>query len=70
MISNTTDKRLDVPAAADFMGVKPPTIRKWILRRQIPYIKIGKLVRIRQSDLEKLLERGTVPALGDAAHSR
>jgi len=61
---NPSDKRLDVSGAAEFLGVRPPTIRKWILKRQIPYVKVGRLVRIRQSDLEKLLERGTVPALG------
>jgi len=42
---------------AKMLGVKNViTIRRWILKRWIPAIKIGKEYRITKSDLDKFLE--------------
>ena len=48
----------DDRGAATYVGLKPSTMRK--RRREgkgPPYIKIGRLVRYRQRDLEEFLEQ-------------
>ena len=43
-------------------GWKESTVRAKILRRQIPFVKLGKSVRISEEFLEKLIAQNTVPA--------
>ncbi|MGZ4829200.1 MAG: helix-turn-helix domain-containing protein [Candidatus Angelobacter sp.] len=56
-------KMLTVNEAAQALGVKAATIRSWIWKRQIEYVKISRAVRIPTRAIEKVIERGTVPAL-------
>ena len=58
---------LTVDQAAEQLGVTVHAIRKWIRLRQIEYVKIGDLVRIKQSTLDEMIEAGTVPVGGRAA---
>ena len=55
------DNLLTVQQAAALLQVSPATIRAWILRRQIQYVKISRSVRIRKSTLDRLIEIGSVP---------
>lgn len=50
--------------AADILNVQPQTLAKWASaqRYDLPYIRVGKAVRYRRSDLQKFLERNTVGA--------
>ena len=58
------EKILTVPEAADRLRLKPSTIRKWLFERRLAYVRVGrKAVRIRESDLEKLLRENYTPAL-------
>ena len=38
-----------VPEAACFLRLRPSTIRAWILRRRVPYVKLGGRVCIRRA---------------------
>ncbi len=44
-------------------GWKPSTVRKKILRRELGYVKLGRSVRIPESELERLISNGFRPAL-------
>ncbi len=56
--------------AAQFLGLKVSTIRKWTFERKLPYIKLGaRAVRFRRCDLEKLVRRGERPALRPVSES-
>jgi excisionase family DNA binding protein len=57
-------KMLTINEAAQALGVKPATVRSWIWKRQIEYVKISRAVRIPMLAIEKVIERGTVPVLG------
>jgi excisionase family DNA binding protein len=46
---------LTVPEAAAFLRLKPSTIRAWVSQRRIPFVKLGRLVRIRRADAEALI---------------
>jgi excisionase family DNA binding protein len=53
---------LTVIEAADTLRLKPSTIRAWILRKRIPYVKLGSRVFLRRSDCEALIAASVVPA--------
>lgn len=51
---------LDTPAVAEQLGVSVSAVRKMIHQRRIPFLKVGKLVRFRRSEIEAWLdERAT-----------
>ncbi len=53
---------LTLPEAASLLRLRVSTLRAWILQRRIPYVKVGRLVRLRRADVEALIERSVVPA--------
>ena len=53
---------LTVGEAADFLRLRPSTIRSWLLKRQITFVKLSRRVFLRRGDLEELLERSVIPA--------
>lgn len=44
-------------------GTSPSTWRKWILQRRIPSVRLGRSVRIKDSDYRKLIEQSFTPEL-------
>jgi len=45
---------------AAFLGVSQRTIDSYIANRRIPYVKLGRLIRFRVTDVERALKRFTV----------
>ncbi len=56
---------LTISEAASLLRLKPSTIRAWVLRRKLPYCKVGRLVRIQRADIEGLIAASVVPARTD-----
>jgi excisionase family DNA binding protein len=57
------DKYFTTEQVAEMLGVKNPiTVRRWIMRRQITAVKIGKEYRIAQTDLDKFIEERKIKA--------
>ena len=51
----------DDKGAADYVGLKPPTMRKRRREGKGPaYLKIGRLVRYRERDLVEFLEQNLI----------
>ena len=46
--------------AAKTLLVKPETIREWLRAGKLKGVKMGRLWRVRESDLETFLEKGRV----------
>ena len=59
-------KMLTIREAAHALGMQPATIRSWIWKRQIGYVKVSRAVRIPADEIERLIERGTRPATGSS----
>jgi excisionase family DNA binding protein len=58
------ERYLTVEQAADVLGLKVVTIRSWIGRRTIGHVRLGKrAIRVPESEIQKLLERGFVSAV-------
>jgi excisionase family DNA binding protein len=53
---------MKVPEVADFLKVTNACVRRWILERRIVSIKVGRLVRIPASEVERLISSGWRPA--------
>ena len=53
---------ITIVEAGAILRLRVSTLRAWILRRKIPYVKVGRLVRLRRADVEKLIESSVVPA--------
>jgi excisionase family DNA binding protein len=54
-----------VEQAATDLSVSVHTIRAWVSRRKIAAVRLGRAVRIPSTEIERLIERGTIPALND-----
>ena len=58
---------ITIRAAANRLGLKESTIRKYILKRQIAYVKPSvRAVRIPIEELERILSAGLRPAIPQA----
>lgn len=58
-MGNITEKWINLDEAADYLGVKPGTIRMWIKNNSgIPAQKIGKQWKFKCSELDKWIKSG------------
>jgi excisionase family DNA binding protein len=48
--------------AAEMLGLKEATVRVWIARRKLTYVKLSRSVRVPADAVEDLIMRGTMPA--------
>ncbi|MCS6289764.1 MAG: helix-turn-helix domain-containing protein [Nitrospira sp.] len=64
-------KLITIRDAANRLGLKESTIRKYILKRQIAYVKPSvRAVRIPIEELERILAAGLRPAISQAEGAR
>lgn len=53
---------LTVEDAAKYLGIAPGTLRNWLSARRIAYVKVGRLTRLSQRDLDAFIAAHTVDA--------
>jgi excisionase family DNA binding protein len=59
--------------AAEYLGVKPQTLAIWATtkRYNLPYIKVGRLAKYRQEDLDEFITNCTRSGCGgDSGHAK
>ena len=66
-MERTRNKMLTVSEAAERLGLSAATVRAWVWRRKIEHTRLGRAVRISETVVEQLLQRGTVPAVRHGA---
>ena len=54
--------------AASYLGCRPQTLAVWATtgRYELRFLKVGRLVKYRRSDLDAFLERRSVTSTGQA----
>ena len=54
------DKYISLEEAAEYIGVKPVTLRGWLKqdKYEIPAYRIGKLWKFKRSELDKWVQSG------------
>jgi len=58
---------IDIPTAADKLATTERHVRELIYRREIPYLKVGHLVRFDTDELADWIDAQRVPDSGRAA---
>jgi excisionase family DNA binding protein len=53
---------LTVAEVATLLKLNQQTVRNWIDQGSLPAVRVGRRVRIRRSDLDRLLDQGYRPA--------
>jgi excisionase family DNA binding protein len=56
-------KLLKVPEAAAMLALSQKTVWQWIGERRIEVVRLGRAVRVPVSEIERLVEQGTTPAI-------
>jgi excisionase family DNA binding protein len=56
------DKLLSLQEAADRLGTSLRFVRRLVFERRIPFIKVGRHVRIATSDLDAFIAAGRIEA--------
>jgi excisionase family DNA binding protein len=59
---NLEDSFLTVAEVAEMLKLNQQTVRNWIDQGSLPALRVGRRVRIRRSDLERMLEEGSTAA--------
>ena len=62
--SPAPDRYLTVLEVAEEMNVSDQTVYNWIDQKKLPATKIGRALRIRRSDLERLIDAYSTIAPG------
>jgi excisionase family DNA binding protein len=63
MAKEITSRLLRVPEFAERLGLRPSTVRAWILHRRVAFVRIGlRAIRIPESEAQRLIGTGFVPA--------
>jgi len=62
MVEQVARGMLTVEQAARELGLKESTIRAWLLRRKISFVKLGRCVRVPREEVDRLIKENTIPA--------
>ena len=49
---------ISIDEAADYLGVKPATIRTWIKTKDFPAHRVGRLWKFKRSEIDRWVESG------------
>ena len=60
MDSNLEDNYINLEKAAEYLNIKPVTLRKWISQKKdLPAHQVGKLWRFKKSELDEWVHSGS-----------
>ncbi len=63
------DEYLTVNEIAEHLKLNPQTLRNWIDQGSLPAVRIGRRVRVRRADLDRILAQGTTVSVEPAPSS-
>ena len=52
------DKLISAENIPEYLPVKMPTIRSWIMQNKLPVIRLGRRVFIKRDVIERILDEG------------
>jgi excisionase family DNA binding protein len=59
-VQGSEDTILTIPEVARYLKISKSKIYRLLSKKEIPHIKIGRNVRIRQADLQMWVEKQTI----------
>ena len=63
-------KLLSVFEFAQELGITVACVRRWVLVRKIETVRVGRLVRVPVTELDRILRDGRVPARVERGENR
>jgi excisionase family DNA binding protein len=51
---------LTVEEFAECLALRPKTIRQWVFRREVPFVRVGHSIRFRPETIDEIIQRGNV----------
>ncbi len=67
-IIKTNGGLLSVEETAQYLGIKKSTVYQMSMRRAIPVVKVGRLVRFRKADLDAFIESNVKSAVSEVPY--
>ncbi|HEY2437289.1 MAG TPA: helix-turn-helix domain-containing protein [Solirubrobacteraceae bacterium] len=67
---NQEESFLTVAEVAELLKLNQQTVRNWIDQGSLPALRVGRRVRIRRSDFERLLEQGSISGSREPARAQ
>jgi excisionase family DNA binding protein len=67
--NDSEDSFLTVAEVAGILKLNQQTVRNWIDQGSLPALRVGRRVRIKRSDFERVLAESYTSATGSAAHN-
>lgn len=60
------DRWLSVDDIADHLGIKKDTVYKWVRKKDMPFHKVGKLLKFQIKEVDLWVKEGKAAAHGDS----
>lgn len=60
IVTTAPNHLIDIAEVSQQLGVRAKTVYSWVHTRQIPFIKVGRLVKFQQKDIEAWIEKRKV----------
>jgi excisionase family DNA binding protein len=67
--NHNEDSFLTVAEVAETLKLNQQTVRNWIDRGELPAVRVGRRVRIKRADFDRLLDEGYSAGAGAGANS-
>lgn len=61
-VDGMNDCYLNVQGAAEYLGIKPFTLRVWSNQKRINHYRAGRLLRFKKADLDSFMKKEFVPS--------
>jgi excisionase family DNA binding protein len=61
-VENQRERLLSIPQFSEALGLTVSGTRRWLLERRVAHVKVGRLVRIPESELVRIVADGFRPA--------
>jgi excisionase family DNA binding protein len=55
-MTDVSGKMLKIDDVVKKLGVSEPTLRLWIQKKSIPFVRVGRLIRFESTDLNRWIE--------------
>ena len=52
------------------LGITEACVRRWRLERKIKVVKLGRLVRVHRTEIQRLMDEGSIPVRPTRSHMR
>jgi excisionase family DNA binding protein len=70
MSATPEESFLTVAEVAELLKLNQQTVRNWIDQGSLPAVRVGRRVRIKQSDLQRILDTGYQGAVAEPAQPK